>query len=157
MTDARAPLILLPGEAKRLSAADAPDVLQLVTSERSNGSLMIVETGNTTVGSGPPVHIHHRDDEAFYVTAGSYRYHVADEDYVCPAGSFVYVPKGIAHGFYALEPGTRKLNIYAPASHEGFYEDLERIMAEGRDDDELRSLFQRHHTEIVGPIPDAYR
>ena len=153
----RAPLVLLPGEAVRIGPADGPHVLQLASAELTDGSLMLIETAGTDVGSGPPMHIHHRDDEAFFVTAGSYRMHIAGRDHVCPAGSFVYLPRGTVHGFYALEPGSRKLNIYTPASHAGFYEELEQVMAEGRDDRRLTELFERHHTEIVGPIPEAYR
>ncbi len=132
-------------------------MLEYATSELTDGTMTLIETGGTEVGSGPPMHIHHRDNEAFFVLSGSYRMHVAGTDYECPAGSFVYLPPGTVHGFYALEPGTRKLNIYAPSSHEGFFDDLDAIMAEGADDDRIRELFERHQTEIVGPIPTTYR
>ena len=153
----RVPLVLLPGEANRIGAPDGAHVLQLASAELTEGSLMLVETVGTTVGSGPPMHVHHRDDEAFFITAGSYRMHVAGQDHVCPAGSFIYLPRGTVHGFYALEPGSRKLNIYTPASHAGFYEELDDVLANGRDDAQLVDLFERYHTEIVGPIPGTYR
>src|ERR1700752_3919818 len=130
---ARAPLVLLPGEARRIGALDGPEVLEYATSELTDGTLTLIATGGTEVGSGPPMHIHHGNNEAFFVLSGSYRMHVAGEDYECPAGSFIYLPAGTVHGFYALEPGTQKLNIYAPSSHEGFFEDLDAIMAEGAD------------------------
>jgi mannose-6-phosphate isomerase-like protein (cupin superfamily) len=148
---------LLPGEARRIGSGAGPSVLEYATSDLTDGTMTLIETGGTEVGSGPPMHIHHRASEAFFVLSGSYRMHVAGTDYECAAGSFVYLPPGTVHGFYALEPGTRKLNIYAPSSHEGFFDDLDAIMAEGADDERIRELFERHHTEIVGPIPAPYR
>jgi quercetin dioxygenase-like cupin family protein len=156
MVDGRAAVVLLPGDIPRIGAADGPHVLRLATSTLTAGSLSLYETGGTAVGSGPPMHIHHRDNEAFYVISGSYRMHVAGRDHVCPAGSFIYLPPGTVHGFYALEAGTRKLNLYAPAAYEGFYEELEEILNADPDDAAVRDLFERYATEIVGPIPDAY-
>jgi quercetin dioxygenase-like cupin family protein len=156
MAEQRQPVVLMPGDIPRIGAADGPHVLRLVTSEVTEGALAVYETAGTAVGSGPPMHIHHRDDEAFYVIAGSYRMHVAGRDYTCPAGAFIYLPRGTVHGFYALEAGTRKLNLYAPASHDGFYEELEDILSADRDDEAVRELFDRYATEIVGPIPEAY-
>jgi len=153
----RTALVLLPGEARRIGSVDGPEVLEYATSELTDGTLTLIATGGTEVGSGPPMHIHHRNNEAFFVLAGSYRMHVAGDEYQCPAGSFIYLPPGTVHGFYALEPGTRKLNIYAPSSHEGFFEDLDAIMADGADEGRIDDLFRRHDTEIVGPIPPMYR
>ena len=154
---ARRPLVLRPGEARKIGPDEGPSVLVYATSELTAGSLTLMETGGTTVGSGPPMHIHHRNNEAFFVLSGSYRMHVAGRDYDCPAGTFIFLPAGTVHGFYALVPGTRKLNIYAPSSHEGFFEGLDAIMAGGADETQIKDLFERYHTEIVGPIPEDYR
>jgi quercetin dioxygenase-like cupin family protein len=153
----RRPIVLRPGDAKRISSPGAPDVSLYVTSETTAGALTLIETGGTAVGSGPPMHIHHQDNEAFFVLAGSYRMHVDGRDYECPVGSFIYLPMGTVHGFYALEPGTRKLNIYAPSAMEGFFEELDVLLAEGADEGVLRELNERYATEIVGPVPEGYR
>ena len=152
----REPVVLMPPDVPHIGAARGPHVLRLATSEVTGGAFSLYETAGTDVGSGPPMHIHHQDDEAFYVIAGSYRMHVAGRDYTCPAGSFIYLPRGTVHGFYALEVGTRKLNLYAPAAYEGFYEQLDDILTSGRNDESVQELFERYATEIVGPIPEAY-
>jgi len=156
MVPQRQPVVLMPGDVPRIGPADGRHVLRLATGALTEGALSLNETGGTDVGSGPPMHIHHRDDEAFYVLSGSYRMHVAGRDYSCPSGAFIYLPRGTVHGFYALEAGTRKLNIYAPASHDGFFEELDEILTSKPDDEAVRELFERYATTIVGPIPDAY-
>lgn len=44
------------------------------------------------------MHIHHDAAEAFYVVAGEYLIFVEDDQFVCPAGSFIF-PAGVRHGF----------------------------------------------------------
>jgi mannose-6-phosphate isomerase-like protein (cupin superfamily) len=51
----------------------------------------------TRPGAGPPPHIHHREDEAFYVIEGVYEFLVGDEALTAEAGSLLYVPKGALH------------------------------------------------------------
>jgi mannose-6-phosphate isomerase-like protein (cupin superfamily) len=154
---ARRATVLLPGEARRIGAEGGPYVDVLAEATLTRGALTLMETGGTEVGVGPPMHIHHRDDEAFYVLAGRYRMHLAGRDFDCPAGSFIYVPNGTVHGFFAVEAGTRKLNVYAPSAFEGFFEDLDRLATAARDDAAIADLFERFATEVVGPIPDSYR
>ncbi len=49
-------------------------------------------------GSGPPPHSHDWD-EAFYVISGDVNFHCAGEDYNCPAGTLVHIPRNTVHGF----------------------------------------------------------
>ncbi len=67
---------------------------------------------------GPPLHIHDNAAEAFYVLEGLYIVFMAGQEYSCPAGSFVYVPAGVEHGFRVGSRSSRKLNIYTPAAME---------------------------------------
>ena len=42
-------------------------------------------------GFGPPVDVHHDCAEAFYVLEGEYIMYLEDSEYVCPAGSFIFI------------------------------------------------------------------
>ena len=44
---------------------------------------------------------------------------VVDETFDCPAGSFIFVPAGIRHGFRVGDAASRKLNLYTPAAMAG--------------------------------------
>jgi mannose-6-phosphate isomerase-like protein (cupin superfamily) len=46
-----------------------------------------------------PLHVHHLDDEAWYVISGALRFRLADREFVASAGSTVLVPAGVAHTF----------------------------------------------------------
>jgi mannose-6-phosphate isomerase-like protein (cupin superfamily) len=53
----------------------------------------------------PPLHIHHREDEAWYILDGHMTFYVGDEVIEADAGSFVYAPSGLAHTFTVdIEP-----------------------------------------------------
>src|SRR3954449_12510061 len=50
-------------------------------------------------GSGPPPHVHHREDEAFYVLEGELRFHVDGRDFTAGAGAWVTLARGSLHHF----------------------------------------------------------
>ena len=106
---------------------------------------------------GPPMHIHHDAAEAFYVLSGEYRIFVEDEEHVCPAGSFIYIPAGVPHGFRVGGVPSRKLNIYTPAAMVGYFDELSRAITRGEMDDEtLGEIARRYGMEVIGPVPEGY-
>ena len=46
-----------------------------------------------------PLHVHHEDDEAWYVLDGTMRFRIDDEEYDVPAGSGIIGPRGVPHTF----------------------------------------------------------
>jgi len=46
-----------------------------------------------------PLHVHHTDDEAWYVLSGTMRMRIDGEDYDVPAGSGIVGPRGVPHTF----------------------------------------------------------
>ena len=60
------------------------------------------------------MHIHNDRAEAFCVAAGKYVIFIEEQEYRCPAGSFVYIPLNTRHGFRVGTLPRRKLNVYAP-------------------------------------------
>ena len=51
-----------------------------------------------------PLHIHHRDDEAWYVLAGALRFRLGDETVEAPAGGAVLAPRGTVHTYWNPRP-----------------------------------------------------
>lgn len=101
---------------------------------------------------GPPPHIHRIYDEAFYVLEGEVVYFLDDELHTCSAGSFVFVPRGVAHGFSnPAEQRARMLVIMTPEAIQGVEESAVLMARPGPPDlGKLAEIFQRHQTEIVG-------
>jgi hypothetical protein len=55
--------------------------------------------------SGPSyLHVHRTDDEAWHVLAGSLRFKFEDGTIDAGAGTTVFVPAGLAHTYWTLEP-----------------------------------------------------
>jgi quercetin dioxygenase-like cupin family protein len=76
--------------------------------------------------SGPPLHVHEREDEAFYVIEGSLSVRMGDEEFYAPAGSFTFQPRGIPHTFRSSSDGARALLLVIPSGLEGFFRALSR-------------------------------
>jgi mannose-6-phosphate isomerase-like protein (cupin superfamily) len=67
-----------------------------LSSEESIGSLAVIEH-TALSGNGPPPHIHHREDESFYILDGTFSMLVGDQTFDATAGAFVHIPKGTLH------------------------------------------------------------
>lgn len=92
-----------------------------VTGKQTNGAFTVVDQIIQPQG-GPPPHIHHREDEAFYVLDGKFSLLCGDKEFVFESGGFVYVPKGTLHTFKNIseQPG-RLLVTITPAGLEDFF------------------------------------
>ncbi len=102
------------------------------TAENTGGSLLLFEASVPPQG-GPPPHIHHREDEAYYVLEGKIEVLQADHTFVAEAGSFVFIPKGTLLGFKNVGTKTARFLIMAtPAGLEGFFEAVGQPAQEGK-------------------------
>jgi len=54
---------------------------------------------STRQGEEPPRHTHQTEDEMFYVLEGSITFHCGDESFDLKPGDFVFLPRGIQHGY----------------------------------------------------------
>lgn len=68
-----------------------------------------------------PLHVHHLADEAFYVLAGGMRGICGDREWAATTGAFVWLPRGIPHGYAVDGDETlRTLAITVPAGFDRF-------------------------------------
>jgi len=104
------------------------------------------------------MHVHDDAGEGFYVLSGEYFVYIQAEEHRCPAGTFVWVPAGVEHGFRVGASQSRKLNIYVPAAMEGYFHALAASAASGSSvsEEELTALAARHAMRVTGPIPEGY-
>jgi mannose-6-phosphate isomerase-like protein (cupin superfamily) len=69
-----------------------------LSSEESPGALAIVEL-TAFPKDGPPRHIHHREDESFYIVEGTFSVQAGDRTFGADPGAFVPIPKGTLHTY----------------------------------------------------------
>ena len=126
-------------------------------SESETGGVVSVLENEEPPGFGPPIHVHHDCAEAFYVLAGEYIMNLENREVVCPAGSFIFIPKGTRHGFRVGNVPSRKLNLYFPASMVAYFDDLaEALQRDSVSESELAGIADAHQMEIVGPPSERY-
>jgi quercetin dioxygenase-like cupin family protein len=126
------------------------------THDQTNGAFSLLESQEPP-GFGPPLHIHHDAAEAFYVLEGEYMIFLEGREAICPAGSFIFIPAGMAHGFRVGGVASRKLNLYTPAAMVGYFDEVAAAAKMGDvDSDILSRISLRYSMEVVGPVPDGY-
>jgi quercetin dioxygenase-like cupin family protein len=138
-----------PGEGTRKRSPLGGDITFIVAGEQSNGALAAMEAVNAP-GEGPPLHVHNREDETVYVLEGEFRWKLGDDLSVQGPGSFVFIPRGLAHTWQIIgeKPG-RVLITFSPAGMEGFFDRLSSL--EEFDPEAFRAAGAEHGMDVVGP------
>jgi mannose-6-phosphate isomerase-like protein (cupin superfamily) len=147
--------VLRPGEGRPIDLGGFRMFVK-ATGEETGGAFSLLEADEPP-DFGPPLHIHHDAAEAFYVLEGEYIIFLDGREFVCPAGSFIYIPAGLPHGFRVGNVASRKLNLYTPGAMVGYFDDLsEASMKGGVDPDGLAEIATRYSMELLGPVPEGY-
>ena len=91
----------------------------LVTGAESHGGCFIVE-GMAAPGGGPPPHIHHYEDESFYILEGTAIFQAGGRTIHAKPGDFIHIPRGTVHSLKndGVVP-TRTVIIVSPAGPTG--------------------------------------
>ena len=89
------------------------------SAETTDGRVAVIEI-LAAQGMGSPLHVHHNEDEWFYVIEGELTLWVGGDVVVAPAGSFVFGPNDIPHTFSVTSPQARFLLVTEPGGFENF-------------------------------------
>ncbi len=123
-------------------------------SEHTGGAYSLFEVVSPPQG-GAPLHIHHGEDEAFYVLEGELLVQAGEQTFPATAGAFVQFPKGMVHTYKNVGAGPAKLLVVvSPGGHERFFEAMSQVAvpAGGPPDmGEVMAVAQRFNLEVVGP------
>jgi mannose-6-phosphate isomerase-like protein (cupin superfamily) len=148
-TGDKLPILLRPDEGKVLDVLG--EVLTIkVAGEDTDGAYTIIQEVSPPSG-GPPLHLHHREDEAFYVLEGEYEVHCGDERISATPGTFVFAPRKIPHTFRNVSAGRGKvLAIVTPAGIEKFFEELSEGAKQGPLDlGRVKEIAERYEIELM--------
>jgi mannose-6-phosphate isomerase-like protein (cupin superfamily) len=129
----------LHGPADRGLAGD----LSLKASRHSTGGALSVF--ETSIGAGPPLHVHDREDECFYVLDGDLSVRCGDDMFDAAAGSFVFLPRGRPHRFSAVGQPARLLLIAVPGGTEDYFRQINAAAT----DTEREQIGQRYGIRVV--------
>jgi quercetin dioxygenase-like cupin family protein len=155
MTDGAGSFVVGPDEGRSIDLGEFGVTVKADAVE--TGGVVSVLEATEPPGFGPPIHIHHDCAELFYVLDGEYIMCLEDSEFVCRAGSFIFIPRGARHGFRVGDVPSRKLNFYFPASMMGYFDNLgAALRRDDVSDEELAEIASGHGMEIVGPPSKRY-
>ena len=144
-------VVLAEGEGLRLQSGPGRDLIFKVTGEDTGGAFdyFIVQVAPH---GGPPLHVHHHQEETIHVLKGRYKIRIGEEIFTCDPGGFAYLPSKVPHAFLNLtdEPG-EVIVVYTPGGGPKFYEEFGPISRNGPPDPKvLGPLFEKYGMTLLG-------
>jgi mannose-6-phosphate isomerase-like protein (cupin superfamily) len=126
---------------------------------QTNGVLSLIEQ-IIPAGMASPWHIHHNEDESFYVIEGKVTVVVADRAVALGPGDYAFGPRGVPHGFRVdATQAARMLLMTTGGTFAEFIlemsEPADATSGEPRDPDlpKLIAAAERYGISILGPMP----
>lgn len=97
-------------------------VYNITVGRRESGGIVGVFESIVPSRCGPPVHIHHNEDEVIHVIEGDYQFWLDGETIPVPAGASIFLPRRVPHTFRvaSTSPG-RNVTILTPGGMEEFF------------------------------------
>ena len=144
--------VLAPHEGLRLQSGPGRDLIFKVTGEETGGAMdyFIVQVAPK---GGPPLHVHHHQEETIQVIKGRFKIRIGDEIFYCNEGDFAYLPSKVPHAFLNLtdEQG-EVIVVYAPGGGHKFYEELGPLTRNGKPEQKVvAELFSKYDMTLLGP------
>jgi quercetin dioxygenase-like cupin family protein len=146
-------VVLAHGEGRVIPLGDAGGVTLKAVGAETGDTLAVYEFEMPPAMAGPPLHLHRTWDEAFYVLEGEMTFLIDGQTTTAPAGSFVFIPRGILHTFWnASDAPARQLTIFTPAGIEAYFEEASQVLTAGSDEVlEAAATLMAKHDMVVPP------
>ncbi len=144
--------VLAVGEGLRLQSGPGRDLIFKVTGEDTGGAFdyFIVEVAPK---GGPPLHVHHKQEETIHVLKGRFKIRIGDSIYYCQEGGFAYLPSNVPHAFLNLTDAPAEIIVvYTPGGGHKFYEELGPLTRNGSPDHKaVAQVFTKYGMTLLGP------
>ena len=145
------------GEENAVRSLGAPTIVR-ATGENTRGAFGLGEQFNVPPGYATPYHVHHLEDESFYVLEGEVAIVFDGQWTTAGPGSFAFGPREIPHGYKVVGSAPARLLVLAtPAGFERFVMEMsEPIAAPPGPPDmaKLAAVAANYKIEILGPLPE---
>lgn len=124
-------------------------VLSTDACEGRQALVEIVSDPNT----GPPRHIHEKEDELFYLLSGAIEFWVEGETQIKTAGQSVFVPRGTNHTYRVVsDQPARFLTLHTPGGFDAFIaEVVGKNLQVPADMPEIAETAARYNCTFTGP------
>jgi mannose-6-phosphate isomerase-like protein (cupin superfamily) len=126
------------------------------TGDQTKGAYSLFEQ-ILPLGVGMPLHMHHNEDETFYVVDGNMTIWVGGKRIDAKPGTWVFAPRDVPHAFRgASETPARVILSLNPSGFEFFIYALgEKTEPTAAPDmDHVIAVAKQHGVEIIGGFPE---
>jgi mannose-6-phosphate isomerase-like protein (cupin superfamily) len=146
------PTLHMPGEGENFEMGGSSLSLK-ATSESTDGGFFLSETVVEPGFAGPPLHIHQKLSDVFYVLEGTLTFRIGDGTVEGLPGTFLCAPPGTPHTFSnpSSEP-VRFLNFNVPGGFEVYMRELAAEWTRNGgppDPATIGEIASRHDFEVV--------
>lgn len=136
----------------------------LAKSESTGGAYSLIHL-TATPGFATPYHLHHAEDEAFYVLDGEFTFFSEQKKIVLGPGGYIFLPRGVPHGLRCSSPkDSHMLTQVMPGGDVGFVGMMlematpatARVLRDpvAPDLQRLKALCEKNQIDILGPLPE---
>jgi quercetin dioxygenase-like cupin family protein len=145
------PVQLGPDEGEKVPNPLGGPLTFKVRGEQSGGTVAVVQS-EIAPKEGPPLHTHAHEDECLFAIDGEFRFRLGDEIRSAPAGSFVFVPRGVPHCFQNVgDRPARLLVTFTPSGMERFFDGFAAVPADQVSPEAFQTVGAEVGMDVVGP------
>lgn len=122
-----------------------------ISGNDTDGGLAIFEQTSVSQGRGTPLHVHHFQNEIFYVKEGKYFFKVGDDEFHLSEGDSIFLPQKIPHAWTQVSEKGKMTVTFQPAGKmEDFFVTVTALDHEPTKE-EMAKIFEDNEMSIVGP------
>jgi mannose-6-phosphate isomerase-like protein (cupin superfamily) len=119
---------MLPSREGRQIPAIGIGITMKINGEHTRDAYSLFEYAVPAETSGPPPHLHTREDESFICLSGRLDVVLGDQKYVIEAGDYLFLPRDVVHTFRnSADVEARVISVVSPAGLEAYYQTLAEL------------------------------
>ena len=145
-------LVLAADGGLRLQSGPGRDLIFKATGEDTENRFdyFIVQVAPH---GGPPLHVHHVQDETIHVLKGRYKVRIGDDIFTLEEGGFAYLPADVPHAFLNLTAEMGEIIVvYVPGGGHKFYQEMGPLARSATPDRAaIAQVFTKHGMTLLGP------
>ncbi|SDE23855.1 Cupin domain-containing protein [Pricia antarctica] len=122
-----------------------------ISGDDTDGGMAIFEQTSISQGKGTPLHVHHFQNEVFYVIEGKYFFKVGDDEFHLSDGDSIFLPRKVPHAWTQVSERGKMTVTFQPAGKmENFFVTVAALDYEPTKE-EMARIFEDNEMSVVGP------
>ena len=122
-----------------------------ISGKDTDGGFAVFEQISLSQGKGTPLHVHHFQDEIFYVIEGEYYFQIGEDKFKMYAGETIFLPKKVPHAWTQVsEKGKMNVTFQPAGKMEEFFVTVSNLNHEPTPK-EMAQIFVDNEMNVVGP------